>query len=179
MRKPFFPISILGLLAIVLFACKEPNKPGVLTIQPKTLEMVVGDMQRLSLVWNDQAVETNAAQWSSSDASIAFVSGGIVEALQAGGAVVKATYQSTTAECFVIVNGEPEQPQEDLSKSVKYLPKSAKRGVNKLLNMFYRVYFNRILHNFSRKRGSQEKAPLNIESLISPPQPLSFPIGAP
>ena len=65
MRKPFFPISILGLLAIVLFACKEPNKPGVLTIQPKTLEMVVGDMQRLSLVWNDQAVETNAAQWSS------------------------------------------------------------------------------------------------------------------
>ena len=129
MRKPFFPISILGLLAIVLFACKEPNKPGVLTIQPKTLEMVVGDMQRLSLVWNDQAVETNAAQWSSSDASIAFVSGGIVEALQAGGAVVKATYQSTTAECFVIVNGEPEQPQEDLSKSVKYLPKSAKRGV--------------------------------------------------
>ncbi len=130
MHKSIVHIGLLALAMMSVSACKNANTPaGTLVIQPKSLEMEIGDMQQLSLTWNEQVLDANVAKWSSSDQTVAFVSGGIVQAQQSGGAVIKATYQAVTAECFVIVNGEPEQPKEDLSGAIKYLPKSKKRGV--------------------------------------------------
>ena len=125
MRKLY--TSILLALTFFFVAC-EP-KTG-LVISPKELTVKAGEICMLSLTFNEQKIDNNAAQWTSSDETVVFVSGGIVQALKDGGAVVKATYQSATAECIVIVGESSETgPKEDLSASVRYLTKSGKRGV--------------------------------------------------
>ena len=70
-------------LASLLVACKGQEVTETLRITPSAAFMTVGDVQTFQ-------VSTGNATWSSSDVTVATVSGGLVEALKDGHAVITA-----------------------------------------------------------------------------------------
>ncbi|MBR4562999.1 MAG: hypothetical protein IKO26_00915 [Paludibacteraceae bacterium] len=130
MPKTFRNIILFIGIAWLFYACQKTDfSAGSLSILPDEIQMTPDEVRVLSLLWNGDTLSNGKAQWSSSDENIVYVSGGIVQARQIGESIVKASYQSSTAECIVIVSGQPKEPAEDLSNAVRYLSKSAKRGV--------------------------------------------------
>lgn len=118
--------------AFLLLSCKKDDKSSpsaVLEIVPDNLTLQVGEYYNLALLLNGVDIAAGAAQWSSSNEQVAFVSAGLVYAQTDGTAVITATYNNASAMCQVLVGNDAPEIPEDLSRSVKYLTRSAKRGV--------------------------------------------------
>lgn len=86
-------------LVILLAACKGKEVTETVRITPNAVFMTVGDVQTLQ-------VSTGNASWSSSDEAVATVSGGIVEALKEGHAVITAQKGESTGTADVYVTQE-------------------------------------------------------------------------
>lgn len=79
---------------------ETPEEPFTLSITPSSLELTVGESSELHVSSSKPATLT----WTSSNPSVASVSGGTVSAIAPGSAVITATAFNTNATCLVQVN---------------------------------------------------------------------------
>lgn len=91
---------IIFIVSVFLFAACEKPQEAMLKLSTNTLQMKVGEMDILD-------VEPNKADvvWTSSDANVATVADGIVEAVGVGCATIRVTLGKASAECQVYVIG--------------------------------------------------------------------------
>lgn len=76
-----------------------------ITVSPAEAELTVGEKLRLTAEITPENVSNTAVAWSSSDAAIATVDGGVVTALAAGTAKITVeTVNGKKAECVITVN---------------------------------------------------------------------------
>lgn len=91
---------IIFIVSVFLFAACEKPQEAMLKLSTNTLQLTIGEMDVLEVEPNDAGVE-----WTSSDANVATVSDGIVEAIGVGCATIRATLGKASAECQVYVIG--------------------------------------------------------------------------
>ncbi|HBZ33992.1 MAG TPA: hypothetical protein DEO38_02710 [Bacteroidales bacterium] len=127
--------KLIPLIAFVLLglSCKKNDEAApvnVLAIVPEKVTLQSGEYVNLQLLYNGAELSAGLAQWASSDERVAYVSAGLVLAKANGTTVVTAIYNNITAQCNVVIGSEEQlSPTENFTKSVKYLTRSAKRGV--------------------------------------------------
>lgn len=132
-----FAVAALGLFAV---SCEDEEEET--TVELKSIElsqasltMNVGDEATLTVTYKpDNATEKPAAEWASSDATIASVAEGKVIAVAAGNATITATVGKLTANCSVTVMpvDEPVLPEEgDSEWSVVGTLLSSNWGIDK------------------------------------------------
>ena len=100
-------LSLLVLVALVLVGCEQPVKP-VVTIEPTTLTLLVGDTSTLNITVSPAETVTEIV-WSSSNSEVASVdANGVVVALAEGTANITASIEGAEpAICSVIVEQIP------------------------------------------------------------------------
>ena len=96
-------LSLLVLVALVLVGCEQPVKP-VVTIEPTTLTLLVGDTSTLNITVSPAETVAEIV-WSSSNSEVASVdANGVVVALAEGTANITASIEGAEpAICSVIV----------------------------------------------------------------------------
>lgn len=127
--------TIIGLLVFACLQACTNNSPSALSIQPKETVIRAGEVAVLSLSDGTKQIPSSAAQWSATDTSVVYVSAGVIQGLREGMVIVTAEYKKAKAECIVTV-GEGTGSKKDLSSAVRYLSKSAKRGVGYSFGQF-------------------------------------------
>ena len=100
-------LSLLVLVALVLVGCEQPVKP-VVTIEPTTLTLLVGDTSTLNITVSPAETVAEIV-WSSSNSEVASVdANGVVVALAEGTANITASIEGAEpAICSVIVEQIP------------------------------------------------------------------------
>ena len=100
-------LSLLVLVALVLVGCEQPVKP-VVTIEPTTLTLLVGDTSTLNITVSPAETVAEIV-WSSSNSEVASVdANGVVVALAEGTANITASIEGAEpAICSVIVEQFP------------------------------------------------------------------------
>ena len=112
--------TVLALLPLLL-SCgcgKQPQGGYVLqdiTVAPASLEMVVGDRATIKAYPKPSVANSLSFAWKTSDAAVATVSEGLVEAVGAGTAVISVSYQTVSKEIPVTVEAKPE-PEPETSR---------------------------------------------------------------
>ncbi len=107
MKKNLF-IALLACAALAFVGCEEKNKQNVvITISPDSLNIGVGEMQKLTPVVTPAGTQLSV-EWTSSDTSVVQVAGGgIVIATGIGTAVVTASAENATpGTCVVNVSND-------------------------------------------------------------------------
>ena len=89
----------------------EPETPNVevtsVTVSPESINMVIGDTERLTLTILPENASVKSGTWASSDEAVATVSqDGTVTAVAEGTAVITVTAGSKSATCNVTVTAE-------------------------------------------------------------------------
>lgn len=89
----------------------EPETPNVevtsVTVSPESINMVIGDTERLTLTILPENASVKSGTWASSDEAVATVSqNGTVTAVAEGTAVITVTAGSKSATCNVTVTAE-------------------------------------------------------------------------
>ena len=85
-------LSLLVLVALVLVGCEQPVKP-VVTIEPTTLTLLVGDTSTLNITVSPAETVAEIV-WSSSNSEVASVdANGVVVALAEGTANITASIE--------------------------------------------------------------------------------------
>lgn len=120
MKKFISILAIAAAAALAFVSCNKEEKTAPLqgiSIDPASATVAVGTPLTLKLVYvPSNAAEKPEAVWSSSDATLAVVVNGEVNAMKAGHVVITATAGEFTAECQVaIVNDEPVQGNSNIS----------------------------------------------------------------
>lgn len=96
---------LIGIL--VLVGCTETGKESIpvssISLEPPTLSLIEGDTERLSLKIIPDNADVQNVSWESTNSNIATVSSGVVQAISAGSASIKATAGGKTASCSVTV----------------------------------------------------------------------------
>lgn len=118
--RPFLPASAV---VFALVACgggdgDSPATPDERTVAevavaPPAVTIPVGESTRLEATVRDssgQLIEDLAVRWTSSDAAVATVDGGLVEAVSVGTATVSATVEGVTGESTVTVTATSTEP---------------------------------------------------------------------
>ena len=100
----YFLAAALTLAAMVISCEKEPKEVKVtgVKLDQTSLQMFVGDSQTLTATVQPADAKATV-EWSTSDASVATVSNGVVTAVAAGSATITAKADSYTATCTVTV----------------------------------------------------------------------------
>ena len=100
-------LSLLVLVALVLVGCEQPVKP-VVTIEPTTLTLLVGDTSTLNITVSPAETVAEIV-WNSSNSEVASVdANGVVVALAEGTANITASIEGAEpAICSVIVEQIP------------------------------------------------------------------------
>lgn len=104
-------ILFLGITLILVFtfSCGEGNKKGPeitvtsVALNQSSLTLVVGETSTLSATVNPADAPDKTVSWSSSNASVASVSNGVVKAVSEGSATVTASCGGKSASCAVTV----------------------------------------------------------------------------
>ena len=89
----------------------EPETPNVevtsVTVSPESINMVIGDTERLTLTILPENASVKSGTWASSDEAVATVSqDGTVTAVAEGTAVITVTAGSKSATCNVTITEE-------------------------------------------------------------------------
>ena len=124
-------ICMIACLAFSVVACKpnsESNNPkDRITLNEESISLEVYSTYTLTADTNVSSVT-----WSTSDASIATVDGGVVSALSIGSATITATAGSASATCMVTVTGLSAMPvlTLDCNDVIEMLVGGASRTIN-------------------------------------------------
>ncbi|MBQ7253264.1 MAG: Ig-like domain-containing protein [Bacteroidales bacterium] len=109
--------TVLALLPLLLSCgCGKQGEIGYkiesISVSPKSLEMMVGDKAAIKAYPKPSVANTLSFAWETSNAAVAVVSDGLVEAVGAGEAVISVSYQGVGAQVLVKVTERPEpEPQ--------------------------------------------------------------------
>ena len=101
------PIICLLLAAIVFVACGETAKENIpvtsISLEPTTLSLVVGEVERISVKITPENADGREVTWESTDNNVATVSSGLVTAISEGATTIRATAGGKSASCSVTV----------------------------------------------------------------------------
>ena len=106
--KLFFKTLAIALM-MTAFACtpKEIEVSGI-TVEPETVSVVIGETAQLSAVIQPSTATNQTVTWSSSDQTVAVVTGdGLVAGLKEGSSVISATIGRISGSCTVTVTPQP------------------------------------------------------------------------
>lgn len=103
----------LAALSMVLVGCKDNNQGGgggeggseytKIALKPNTLELGIGQTQKLTVLYEPTSLEPPTCTWSTSNAEVATVANGTVTAVAPGEANITAKVGDLTAVCKVTV----------------------------------------------------------------------------
>ena len=117
--------AVLALLPLLLSCGCGKQPEGGYTLQdisvtPARLDMVVGDKATIKAYPKPSVANALSLAWKTSDAAVATVSEGLVEAVGVGKAVITVSYQTVSKEIPVTVESKPEPEPETFSRAVMY-----------------------------------------------------------
>ncbi|MDR2201842.1 MAG: Ig-like domain-containing protein [Clostridiales bacterium] len=111
-KTAVFAVLLSALSAIAFAACKKSGTepPPQVSVSLDVQSAVIDVYEEFTLTPTVQNAENGAVVWSSSNPSVASVSGGVVRGVSAGAAVVKAAVGDVAAECAVTVEDNGRVP---------------------------------------------------------------------
>lgn len=117
--------TVFALLPLLLSCGCGKQAQGGYTLQdisvtPARLDMVVGDKATVKAYPKPSVANALSLAWNTSDAAVATVSEGLVEAVGVGKAVITVSYQTVSKEIPVTVEAKPEPVPETFSRAVMY-----------------------------------------------------------
>ncbi|MBQ7458242.1 MAG: Ig-like domain-containing protein, partial [Bacteroidales bacterium] len=117
--------TALALLPLLLSCGCGKQPEGGYTLQdisvtPARLDMVEGDKATIKAYPKPSVANALSFAWKTSDAAVATVSDGLVEAIGAGEAIITVSYQTVSKEIPVTVEAKPEPEPETFSRAVMY-----------------------------------------------------------
>lgn len=105
--KSLFPSLCLALAALLMVACGPKEDPVVavtgVSLSQTSVSLDVGGSISLTATVSPSDATDKTVTWTSSNAGVASVSGGVVTALAEGSATITATAGSKSAKCEVTV----------------------------------------------------------------------------
>lgn len=126
--------TVLALLPLLLSCgCGKQGEIGYkiesISVSPQSLEMVVGDKATVKAYPKPSVANTLSFAWETSNAAVATVSDGLVEAVGAGKAVISVSYQGVSAQVPVTVTERLEPEPEEFARATMFdgTPSSANR----------------------------------------------------
>ena len=119
--KKFFKFALVAFAAVAVVACQKPaanNTPAEeggqqgggdkvlnsLTVAPATLELEVGATGNLTVTLDPADFSKEGLTWTSSNTAVATVANGVVTAVAAGEATIKAALSGKEGSCKVTVS---------------------------------------------------------------------------
>ena len=101
-------LIVTAMLVIVSCDTDDMSAPTTVTLDENVISLVLGTSQRLIATISPPA-STSDIVWSSSDTDVAIVSGGVVQSVGLGKAVINAKIGNSTSFCDVYVTDESVQ----------------------------------------------------------------------
>ena len=119
--------TVLALLPLLLSCgCGKQGEIGYkiesISVSPNSLEMMVGDKATIKAYPKPSVANALSFAWETSDAAVATVSDGLVEAVGVGEAVISVSYQGVGAQVPVTVTGRPEPEPEPEPEPQEFSP---------------------------------------------------------
>ena len=125
MIKQLRLFTVFALLPLLLSCgCGKQAQGGYtlldISVTPASLTMIEGDKATVKAYPKPSVANSLAFAWATSDAAVAIVSEGLVEAVGVGEAVIRVSYQTVTKEIPVTVTAKPEPVHPEFSRAVMY-----------------------------------------------------------
>lgn len=123
-------IVLLFSVLLLLLSCQKQNSvESSISLSSSLIVLQVGQD---TIIEATVSPKSSVVEWTTEDQNVATVFAGIVTAIGEGATTISASANGKKANCTVIVESPSDQEPEDdnLSDAVRYLSRSAKRGVS-------------------------------------------------